>query len=252
MTFQKPAPTVERILERRIDTLLHEMDAATKSFLYENPDVLKAALDGRLLGYFERLRLKVPYEKTPSPRMEDVLAVKALSEDGVLMSGATWTVVVDYRPKRDEAIKAAQLFQHDMNDSEDLEDLTECRRIIRVGGLVIRRLKRLWFEDACCQSEIDGVIRLKGWKKVDARTLLAWSLLQRKSIEPHEYVVATEAPKLRRGGTTVVLSSSVTKQRDKTGTFYQFRRDDIRVDPVRDAFSRQHSFLVEVPDDRGT
>ena len=236
-------------LRKRIERLVWAMDDEQRAFFYDQPDALISVFGGELRGYFERIRRVVPPSEQASFLRQDAPGWAVLMKGTALMSSITRGVDVDYRPNRDDLFLKAEVFD-DPEDVEDLEDLTERRRIIRAGGVVHRRLKRLWFENEANFVEIEGLVRLKGWKKVDARTLLAWSCLFRPEIEQHEPVMASDMPLLKRDGNTFHLVTSVIRQRDKNGEYIAFKRENVSGSPPRNAFKDPRSFLVEVPDDR--
>lgn len=249
MTLPKLSPEQRAALGRKIDRLVDDMDDDQRAFFHEHPDALRHVFAGGLRGYFEKMRATIPPCGPIVYGMLDAAGWKALEDGRVLMSVTTRGILVDYRTDRDALFKHNGIFD-DPDDTEDLEDMMECRRIVRAGGTVQRRIKRLTFPDDASQTEVEGVIRLKGWKSVDARTLLAWCTHFRKEIEPQETVAASTFPKLKREGRTIVLTSGVTRKLDRKGPFLGFKRDDAGQDNMKRVFDGNHSFLVEVPDDR--
>lgn len=249
MKDPKLTPGQDATLRKRIERQMRAMGDDERAFFYEQPDALRAVFEGDLSGYFERMRRVVPPTDAANFLKDDAAGWKALQNGRVLMSVATRVVDVDYRPLRSEAMLSAGVFD-DPDDTEDIDDLTEHRNIIRAGGMICRRLKRVWFDGDVSVSELEGLIRLKGWKKTDARTLLAWAAQRRSEIEPQETVAASAMPLLKRDGGRIRLTSGVTRMRDKSGPFIGFKRDDAGLDMRKGVFTNTHSFLVEIPDDR--
>lgn len=249
MALSKLTPEQRAALGRKIDRLVDGMDDDQRGFFYEHPDALRHVFAGGLQEYFEKMRARIPPSGLTSYAMDDAAGWKALEDGRALMSVTTRGLLVDYRPDRDALFTSNGIFD-DPDDTEDLEDMMERRRIFRAGGAIVRRVKRLVFPDDVSRSEIEGVIRLRGWKTVDARTLLVWCTHHRKEIEPQETVAASTFPKLRRDGRTIVLTSGVTRKQDRKGPFLGFKRDDAGQDALKRVFDGNHSFLVEVPDDR--
>lgn len=250
MTHRKLTPEQARIFERRVQDRFREMDDQTTRFLYENPDVLRTILSASMRDTYEKMRITVPSADHAALKPDDATGWSLLRQGMVKMSAVTRTIAVDYRPEREDVLKAAKL-QYDLSNREEIEDRTERKRILRAGGVVTRRLKRVWLDCVGAIVELESIARLKNWRLVDARSLVAWGVSHGAEIEMSHGVYATQIPKLLRSGDSLRLASSLTSQCGPYGPYAGFDRADVGSDPEDAVFPFERcSFLFEIPDDR--
>jgi hypothetical protein len=218
---------------------------------YHQPDELKAVFEGHFSREFGEKFVNLPPTGSAACAPQDFNGWKALADTRVMVSVRNDYLQADYRLER-AAVLAAGKVVDAVGDAEDLDDSMERRKIIRSGGSVSRCIKRLRFHGDSSVSEIDGVIRLMGWKPVDARSLLTWVGEMDFLIQDDETVAASAFPLLRRSGASFRMTSGVSRMRDRKGPYLGFRREDTGFEMKKRVFDEKHTFLVEVPDERRT
>ena len=234
-----------------------QTDDDTRRYFLQNPDVQLAVAEGRLQSDLDKTRLPIDPPPGGGPtRMEDVGGWKALQRGIINLSLPTRTVAVDYRLTSKELLQACMILTDRVGDDADLDEISTRKRVLRAGGVVTRRIKRLTFREEVTLDELRAVFRLKhaethAFQPADPRSLLAYASRWPGDLpgENGRRLAATATSKTMRGygdSEPRLPVPYLHRRRMVNGPYLEYAYDNLQGRVGADIFSPNWIVLVDV------